>query len=154
MYKNKHLPEMAFELECGGCKPLMCSDDCHNALGVLNATPHDINIVRDAEFNKELRKWVSGEIVSTIPKSGVVLNATISTKEAARTSWLPIFTKEVTGCDPLPPGYDIYIVSAIYADAYVKQYGSNEKLYTVADPVMSDDGRTFRGCRGLIKYCQ
>lgn len=80
-----------------------------------------------------------------IPSTGM-LNATVSTAEAGMIAGIPCYHKQVKGCDPLPAGFDVYIVSAMYASALGNTSG---RIYTVADPVMSDDGKTFHGCRGI-----
>lgn len=53
--------------------------------------------------------------------------------------------------DPLPElGPDDYVVvSALYASAVRATGGDTSRLLLVADPVMTPDGKTFLGCRGL-----
>jgi len=119
---------------------------------IFNGTPHAINIVVGATFNQTLRKYTGGEVVLSIPSNGV-LNAKIPTTELAPIDGVPVFGKKIDGFDLLPEGYDIIIVSALYASAIEGEPGS-ESVYTVADPVMSDDGQTFIGCRGICKPMQ
>lgn len=115
---------------------------------VYNGTPHEINIVQGATFSPSIRKFVGGEVVRTIPSDGA-LNAQIKTVEIPGEE-LPTFSKEILGCDEYPEDYDIVIVSALYASAYRAKHGTAPKsMRLVADPVMTDDGKTFRGCRGL-----
>lgn len=118
---------------------------------VYNGTPHEINIVVGATFSKELRKFLGGEVVETIPSDGT-LNAKIDTVEIAPIGDIPVFAKNISGFDPLPEGYDVYVVSMLYATAYKVANPDDDRIYTVADPVMSDDGKTFRGCRGIAKF--
>lgn len=116
---------------------------------VFVGVPHDISIIDGAEFAPAIRKYVGGEVVKTLASNGV-LNAKIETTLVSQEDGLPTFEKKVTGCDPYPEDFDIVIVSALYASAYRKVHGDiPESMRLVADPVMSDDGKTFKGCRGL-----
>ena len=115
---------------------------------IFNGTPHAINIVSGSKFNPSIRKWTGGEVVLSIPSNGM-LNAKIDVVEMPQIGEIPIFGKTISGCDPLPEGYDMYIVSALYSSAILKTGVDVSKVYTVADPVMSEDGQTFVGCRGL-----
>ena len=117
---------------------------------IYNGTPHSINVVEGATFDGAIRKWTGGHVVLSIPSDGM-LNAVIKTADGPTLEGgIPTFRKQVVGCDPLPEGYDVYVVSLMYASAHGQTQHGN--LYTVADPVMSDDGRTFVGCRGLQQY--
>ena len=118
---------------------------------IFNGTPHAINVVSGANFDPAIRKYIGGDVVVTIPSDGV-LNAKIDTVELSPVGNIPAFGKTTTGFDPLPEGYDVYIVSVLYATAYKGSNPSDDRIYTVADPVMSDDGKTFRGCRGIAKF--
>jgi hypothetical protein len=117
-------------------------------LKIFNGTPHAINVVKGATFSPSIRKWTGGQVVLSISSSGM-LNAKIDVEELNPLGEIPIFGKKISGCDPLPEGYDIYIVSALYSSAALKSGMDVSKCYTVADPVMSEDGTTFVGCRGL-----
>lgn len=116
-------------------------------LKVYNGTPHQINIISGATLDSTDRKWKGGELILSIPSDGM-LNAKIETIEVSSIGKIPMFDKKIVGCDALPSGYDIYIVSQLFSVAYK---GDRKGLYTVADPVMSDDGTKFIGCRGLQK---
>ena len=121
---------------------------------IFNGTPHSINIIREAVvFKPEIRKFVvpSGKgvtVVASIPSDGV-LSAKIDTVDLPDIDGIPVYGKSIDGCDPLPEGYDLYIVSALYASAVRQIGGDTSKLYTVADPVYTEDGRTILGCRGI-----
>lgn len=120
---------------------------------IYNGTPHAINIVTGAVFKAEIRKYVIPEgkevtVVASIPSDGV-LSAKIDTVDLPDIDGIPVYGKSIVGCDPLPEGYDLYIVSALYASAVRAQGGDTSKLYTVADPVYTEDGRTILGCRGI-----
>lgn len=115
---------------------------------IFNGTPHAINVVDGASFNASIRKYTGGTVVLSIPSNGM-LNAKISAVDLPAVDGIPCFGKSITGVDPLPDGYDIYIVSALYASAALKAGMDMSKIYTVADPVMSDDGNSFIGCRGI-----
>lgn len=119
---------------------------------IFNGTPHPINIVDGSTFDPSIRKYVvvgdKATVVASIPSNGV-LSAVIETVEREPINGIPVYGKKIIGIDPLPEGYDIYIVSALYASAMRQLGGDTSKLYTVADPVYSEDGRTILGCRGI-----
>ena len=116
---------------------------------IFNGTPHAINVVRGSVYNPATRKYTGGEVVLSLPSDGA-LNATIPTIELGPLGDIPIFSKRIEAFDPIPSGFDIVIVSALYAAAVEGEPGS-ECIYTVADPVISEDGNTFIGCRGICK---
>lgn len=116
---------------------------------IFVGVPHDITIIDGAEFAPAIRKYIGGEVIKTLSSDGV-LNAKIETKLSSTEDGIPVFEKAVVGCDPYPEGYDVVVVSALYASAYRKLHGDvPASMRLVADPVMSDDGKTFRGCCGL-----
>jgi hypothetical protein len=115
---------------------------------IFNGTPHPINIVVNSTFNSSIRKYVGGEVVLSIPSNGM-LNAKISSVELPTIDGIPCFDKAFSGVDTLPEGYDIYIVSALYSSASQKAGMNMSKVYTVADPVYTEDGNSFLGCRGI-----
>ena len=127
---------------------------------IFNGTPHSINIIREAVFKPEIRKFVVPSLIEltsigkdvtvvvSIPSDGV-LSAKIDTVDLPDIDGIPVYGKSIVGCDPLPEGYDLYIVSALYVSAMRAQGNDISKLYTVADPVYSEDGRTILGCRGI-----
>lgn len=116
---------------------------------VFNGTPHAINVVENSVFNPTIRKYTGGNVVKSIPSNGM-LNAKMDTITAGTVdNDVPVFIKSFKGVDPLPEGYDIYIVSALYASAAQKDGADMSKIFTVADPVYSEDGNSFIGCRGI-----
>ena len=115
---------------------------------IFNGTPHAINVVVGATFNPSIRKFTGGSVSHSIPSNGM-LNAKMETVNLPDIQGIPCFGKSITGVDPLPDGFDIYIVSALYASAAIKAGMDMSKIFTVADPVMSDDGNSFIGCRGI-----
>ena len=122
---------------------------------IINNTPHPINIINpeDIHFDATIRKYVAQadtKPMLTIPSSGI-LNARISTVEADPIDGIPCFDKRIDGCDPLPDDGNIHIVSALYASAAAKAGMDMSRIMLVADPVMSPDGKSFIGCRGLTK---
>lgn len=125
---------------------------------IINLTPHDIKIV-DAStvtFNKEIRKNVVDPlfgdpiIVTTIPSSGIA-SAKITSVMDGAIDGVPVYKKQITGCDALPDADDdtIFIVSALYVSAYRAVNGNTDNLYTIADPVYTTDGRTIVGSLGI-----
>lgn len=122
---------------------------------IINNTPHAINIIdpSDIHFDPAIRKYVAPagtNPILIIPSSGI-LNARISTVDADPVDGVPCFDKTIDGCDQLPDDGNIHIVSALYASAAAKSGMDMNRIMLVADPVMSEDGKTFIGCRGLTK---
>lgn len=122
---------------------------------IINNTPHSVNVIdpKDIHFDANIRKYVAPSDTTpilTIPSSGV-LNAKIDTVDDDPLDGVPIFAKVINGCDPIPDDGNIHIVSALYASAAAKAGYDLTRLLLVADPVMSTDGKTFIGCRGLAK---
>lgn len=122
---------------------------------IINNTPHPVNIINaaDIHFDPAIRKYVANTDVKpiiTIPSAGV-LNAKISTVDDDPVDGIPVFSKSIDGCDQLPDDGNIHIVSALYASAAAKSGMDMSRIMLVADPVMSTDGKTFIGCRGLAK---
>lgn len=115
---------------------------------IFNGTPHAINVVEGATFQASIRKYTSGTIVLSLPSNGM-LNAKITAVDLPAIDSVPVFGKTFSGVDALPDGFDIYIVSAMYASAAKAAGVDCTKLYTVADPVYTDDGNSFLGCRGI-----
>lgn len=123
---------------------------------IYNATPHKIQIIPASavKFNPDIRKWVAEADtapVAVIEPTGM-LSAKINSVDAEPISGIPVFDKNVAGCDPLPSDMsaeDIIIVSALYATAYKRTFGDDARLYTIADPVYTSDGKTILGSRGI-----
>jgi hypothetical protein len=118
---------------------------------IFNGTPHPINIVNAALYDKNIRKYIApsnAEVVMSIPSDGV-LSAQVDTVPGSPVNGIPVYEKSISGCDPLPEGYDIYIVSQLYVSAARACGMDTSKLYTVADPVYTPDGRTILGSRGI-----
>ncbi len=122
---------------------------------IYNATPHTINIISrgDCESIPSQRKLVADNPIPvlTIPSSGVksVFFETIYTGSVGD-NVIPTFKKKIISLEELPPGYDIYIVSALYAVAY-KAKGGDLNIFTVADPVYTLDCKTIIGCIGIME---
>lgn len=120
---------------------------------IFNGTPHSINIVVNSISDTAIRKMVvpadvQPEIIMSVPSSGM-LSAKIDSVEAEAINGIPVFGKKIASCDPIPEEYDVVIVSALYVSAARAMGLDTSRLYTVADPVYSPDGRTILGCRGI-----
>jgi hypothetical protein len=140
------VPESEINYEgCEGCNPSSPAP-----IRIFNGTPHSINIISNSNFDSAIRKFTTKDpkITISIPSNGM-LNAKINTVDADSVNSIPVFSKAIDSCDLLPDGYDIYIVSALFSNAYTKVFGNTDGLYTVADPVYSIDGRTILGSRGI-----
>jgi hypothetical protein len=115
---------------------------------LFNGTPHAINVVMNSVFNPAIRKYTGGDVSYSIPSNGM-LNAKVETVSWGMIGDIPTYGKKFTGVDILPDGYDVYIVSAMYASAAQRAGMDMSKIYTVADPVYTEDGNSFIGCRGI-----
>lgn len=126
---------------------------------IINGTPHTINIIPKeyVVFDEKIRKHVISEdhpvvFSDIVIESDMVLSARIETEEVTlRDIPIPIYNKKVIGYDPVPTDVDIIIVSALYASA-AQNDPFRHNLYTISDPVYSEDGRTIIGCLGLCKF--
>ena len=106
---------------------------------IINKTPHAINICspEHIRFDSTIRKWVADDpavaVIKSIPSSGV-LNARITTGEGEAIEGIPTFEKAIDGCDPLPDAPDdaIFIVSALFASAFIKQGGDPTKIVIIS----------------------
>lgn len=126
---------------------------------IFNGTPHDINLFLEsqAEFASAVRKLIlkEGEApVFVIPKGEKMLNAQKATAAfPAINSELTPFLKGgviFTAVDPLPEGYDLYIVSALYKSA-AKELGMDVSKLATIDGAVYDSEINPRpaGCTGL-----
>lgn len=120
---------------------------------ITNLTPHNINIINQESctFKPEFRKWVTEnpQITKSIPSSGMV-SAKINSIISGNIDGIPEYDKEIVGLDSLPEGYDIYIVSAIYAVAAQKAK-IDKPIYVITEPVFDLEGKTVLGCLGISK---
>lgn len=121
----------------------------------FNATPHAINIMADTEFVPSIRKYMGGAVVTTIPASGIMLNAVLrNVPVTTLDGGIPLVKNEVIDCDPIPAEAlqaDYIIVSALYAGAYRQLHGDDGvRLLTIHQLVVksADDPRPV-GCVGF-----
>jgi|GEM_PF-2804579 len=149
-------------LGCLGVSPVLQGSAVGNAahtnaaefgddVRIYNGTSLSVKILKGAEYTFSIRKYTATEnmeTVSELPSNGV-LTAKMDITEMPPLENIPVWSKKVTGIDQLPDGYDIYIVPALYVSAARAVGADVSKLYTVADPVYTPDGRTILGCRGL-----
>lgn len=123
---------------------------------VVNLTPHDVNIVAGATFDASIRKYRGGEVVLTIPSSGMV-NAVSNDTPAADVIVGGVSVSSIkkiwTSVDALPE-YDedtMFIVSGLYVSACCELGLPTANLLTVGNMVVAEDGRTIVGCVGLVR---
>lgn len=116
---------------------------------IYNGTAHDICIIKNAIYDKNIRKWVGGEVVKKIPKNKP-LNVHVDTTYIDEKDGIPICVKSAPFTSDLPYGYDMYIVSMSYA--MVHGQTEDERLYVVADTVVDIRSKKVIGCRGLQLY--
>jgi hypothetical protein len=119
---------------------------------IYNGTPHTIDVIENSFYDYSIRKYIGGQKKFSIPVTGI-LNAAIQTVELppmdSDGNDIPVYFKSIKGIDRLPEGYDVYIVSAIFANAARQTDYDMTKIFTIADPVYSEDGKTILGCRGI-----
>jgi hypothetical protein len=118
---------------------------------IYNGTQHEINFFQEHQCDTtDPRKLIvlDGEQpFHTIP-GGTNLNC-VRTNKTAPTIDVPFTVKgavEFTHYDPLPEGYDIYIVSNLYRSAVKELGGDTSKLATVCDTVYSKNDGQIRPC--------
>lgn len=119
---------------------------------IYNGTAHPITIIdrASARIDEKLRKWVSDDpkVIMEIPVNKT-LNAIIKTEFFGNYEGIPVYDKNIVDCDPTPDA-DVIIVSQLYAIvARTLTKRNSSKLYTVADPVYTPDGRTVLGSLGI-----
>lgn len=126
---------------------------------IVNLTPHPITILseEDIQYNPMIRKWTTSKKnvvpIAQIPSQGLA-NAKTSVEHCDPINGIPVMRKALAGVDPLPSEESdtIFVVSALYATSYRKLYPESKvKLYTIADPVYTEDGRTVLGSRGICE---
>ncbi|MDP1884389.1 MAG: hypothetical protein Q8L10_03380 [Candidatus Moranbacteria bacterium] len=122
---------------------------------IFNGSPHPINVVGNGVSDPAIRKLVvpadqEPQILVSIPSNGM-LSAKIEDSKEPSINGIPVFGKKVTGCDPIPEGYDVIIVSALYVSAARAMGLDTARLYTVANPVYSQGGKSILGCQGICR---
>jgi hypothetical protein len=130
---------------------------------IFNGTSHDVNVYssKDVTYNPETRKYVinSEEClpIKTYPKN-IMLNGKFSeicNPSIEIDNGVNIYDKVLESLDALPEGFDFYIVSAVYANAYQTHYSPLEesdngnKMLGIHNPVINHQGKII-GCLGFI----
>jgi len=112
---------------------------------IYNATPHTINIYSEADTTpvQNGRKLIlnQGMITSRVIEAGTPVNCTKQNLAAPSIeSDIPLTGAVVfTSYEPLPEGYDIYIVSNLYRSAVKELGGDTSKLATVDGTVYESE---------------
>ncbi|QIW88590.1 hypothetical protein [Pseudanabaena phage PA-SR01] len=123
---------------------------------IYNATPHQINFFpkEDVQFDVTQRKFIAA--VGATPIYTIEKGTPVNCKTAnAPTPVIENCPVSVVGAvqfvsyDPLPEGYDIYIVSNLYRSAVQALGGDTSKLATVTDTVYSAGDVKPCGCLAL-----
>lgn len=123
---------------------------------IFNGTTHDINLFLESQTEAlpHARKLVlkEGESpVVIIPKGDKMLNAQKATAAPPIEGELAPFLKGgmiFPSIDPLPEGYDLYIVSLLYKSA-AKEIGMDASKLATVDGVVYDSESKPVGCTGL-----
>lgn len=116
---------------------------------IFNGTPHTLNIIEGSTYDPTMRKYVGGKVVRQIP-SNRPMSLHVVSEQTGNIDGILVFTKKVLGMNWLPYGYDIYIVSLVFARAHGQTPENN--IYVPTDIVVTPDGRTILGCRGIQLY--
>lgn len=122
---------------------------------IFNGTQHQINFYQEEQCDTtNPRKLIvlEGEEAMYIVSAGTNLNCQKANMPAPSGAFPFPVTGAVTfkGVDPLPEGYDIYIVSQLYRAACVALGQDTTQLATVNGVVYSDkDNPRPCGCLGL-----
>jgi hypothetical protein len=134
-----------------------------NFPNIYNGTSHPINILpkEECEYDPTSRKYVlQGEAKPRyIIPAGINLSVSLTeTEEIPLTGYYQLNCSALSPAlkirpkfkdiDPLPEGYDLYVVSNLYLQGAIALGKDISKLATVADPVYSKDSRPI-GCLSL-----
>jgi hypothetical protein len=121
---------------------------------IKNMTPHEICLYRqeDCEYDHANRKWFAKDgaaPVQVLPPSGQVLNAkVVNEADLGVIDGFPV-RAVVWEADPLPPGEDLFIVSALYKQAATE--ADKIRLLTIGSPVYKDRSNPRPvGCLSLL----
>ena len=122
---------------------------------IFNVTANDVNIFSMEQCDcSNPRKIIvkDGEFPVYVIPAGVNLNCDKDYKPTPKGDF-PFPVKgavEFLYCDPLPKGYDVYVVSNLYRSAYQSLMGDTSKLATIDGVVYSDPTNPRPcGCLGL-----
>lgn len=125
-------------------------------LRFFNGTAHAVNLFAQADvtFDAATRKYIAkegAEPIASIPPSGTMLNAEFEEVEAQPFGIWPTSQRKVKSCDTLPEEYDAYIVSFLYAQAFIGNFfiPENAEMFIVGDIVYRDDKQV--GCLKLLR---
>jgi len=117
---------------------------------IFNGTANEINIIENSFFDPKDRKYKGGTHTTTISLNHE-LSAEINAVYLNVVNHIPFYKKRIILYEPLPEGYDIYILSEKYILALKSDSWYTEKsIYMVSDPVYTDDGQTIIGHKGLV----
>lgn len=125
---------------------------------IFNGTPHVITVFAEADTypiqgGRKLVLKSGSQPIFVLPAGDKMLNAEKSNRPAPPQGDCPIPLKGgviFTGRDPLPEGYDLYVVSNLYRSATVELGYDPRQLATVDGTVYdSEDALRPCGCLGL-----
>lgn len=123
---------------------------------IYNGTQHQINfynLEQCDQSNPRKLLVLTGQAPVYFIEAGTNLNATKGNAQLTKEYDLPFKVNgavEFISYDPLPEGYDLYIVSNLYRSAVKELGGDTSKLATVDGVVYSDsDNPRPCGCLGL-----
>ena len=123
---------------------------------IYNGTPHQINFYSksDVEFDVSQRKYITavGATPSYTVAKGIPVNCKTANAPTPTIENCPVpivGAVQFTSYDPLPEGYDLYIVSNLYRSAVQALGGDTSKLATVTDTVYSANDIKPCGCLAL-----
>ncbi|MFN7394215.1 MAG: hypothetical protein ACK5U6_17490 [Pseudanabaena sp.] len=124
-------------------------------MSIYNATPHQINFYskEDVAFDSSQRKYIlnEGSAPTFVVASGTPVNAKTANAPTPEAAFeVPVVgAVQFVSVDPLPEGFDLYIVSNLYRSAVQSLGGDTSKLATVTDTVYTNDTIKPCGCLAL-----
>lgn len=120
---------------------------------IINCTPHSVSIFMGTLYDPDGGHSIGGTKIADIPPCGTVATAKSSVLVNAplNINGVPVPTckRQFASVSPLPEEGDLYIVSAVYAQACAELGLDTSKLLSPYGTVKSN-GKII-GCTGLVR---
>lgn len=121
---------------------------------ILNCTPHDVTLYIACQYDSDAGSCKGGKKLITFPRSDFVASAKTSIDPEPDITLegtdVPVVKREFTRVSQLPPGYDFYLVSSVYALAMSSLGLDTSKLLSPFGSVVDKHGKQI-GCTGLVR---
>ena len=124
---------------------------------MYNSTAHPIQIVNGSTYVREIRGFIGGDIVRTLPKEKIMLSVKKESVYLHGDYGFPAYEKvwveEPDNPSIIHSRYGGIIVSAWYAQEAERAGYDISRLWIVCDPVYEDRSKSrMIGVRGLSKW--